>query len=129
MKGFHGPVLRLPRLVQLGAVNDDNAAIRVGYKGELVVGIACVERDVVEKGGRPGHDALWECVDVQHSLGVDVEEDQFSRTCAVPRTLALASALLVSHVLKTKLSYGSEEILRSRLRFLMVVALGTELLA
>ena len=54
MKGFHRPVFRLPRLVQLGAVNDDDAAIRVGYEGELVVGIAGVERDVVEKGGRPG---------------------------------------------------------------------------
>ena len=54
MKGFHRPVFRLPRLVQLGAVNDDDAAIRVGYEGELVVGIAGVERDVVEKGSRPG---------------------------------------------------------------------------
>ena len=62
---------------------------------------------------------------MQHSLGVDVEEDQFSGT----RAVALSTALLVSHVLKTKLSYGSEEIFRSRLRSLMLVALGAELLA
>ena len=102
VESFHCPVFRRPRLVQLGAVNDDDAAIRIGYEGELVVGVAGVERDVVEKGRRPGHDALWERVDAQHSLRVDVEKDQFTWTCAVERALALATAPLVSHVLRTK---------------------------
>ena len=35
---------------------------------------------------------------MQHSLGVDVEEDQFSGT----RAVALSTALLVSHVLREK---------------------------
>ena len=91
-------MLRRPGLVELGAVDDDDAAVRVGDEGELVVRVAGVERDVVEETGRPGHDALGERVDARHPLGADVEEDQLGRTGAAAGARALAAALLVSHV-------------------------------
>ena len=58
-QGLHGLVLRLPGFVQLCAVNNDDAPIRVGDESKLVVGVAGVKCDVIEKDGRLGNDALW----------------------------------------------------------------------